>query len=139
MISVGIKLDDYLVIALVDLYVKCGSINKVYELFYGLVKKDLVVYIVMILGCGINGKFYDVIKLFEEMLDEDIFLNLVIFIGILIVYNYVGLVEEGYRCFNLMVKFGLMFSVDYCGIMVDFFGRVGRLDEVYDLIKEMLS
>ncbi|KAF3948593.1 hypothetical protein CMV_025427 [Castanea mollissima] len=50
----GIELDDHLATALVDLYAKCGSIDKAYELFHGLRKRDLIAYSAMILGCGIK-------------------------------------------------------------------------------------
>jgi len=91
----------------------------------------------MILGCGINGKPDDAIMLFEEMLSANIPPNLITFTGILTAYNHAGLVEEGYRCFNSMSKFGLMPSADHYGIMVDLLGRAGRLEEAYDLIKSM--
>ncbi|PHT83408.1 hypothetical protein T459_11851 [Capsicum annuum] len=45
----GIQLDDYLTISLIDLYAKCGSIDKAYKLFRGLKKKDLAGYTAMIL------------------------------------------------------------------------------------------
>lgn len=133
----GIEVDDHLGTALVDLYAKCGSIDKAYQLFHGLAKKDLVAYTAMIVGCGINGKPYDAIKLFEEMLDANITPNLVTFTGILTAYNHAGLIEEGYQCFNLMSKFRLMPSVDHYGIMVDLLGKAGRLEEAYQLIKSM--
>ncbi|XP_021753989.1 pentatricopeptide repeat-containing protein At4g22760-like [Chenopodium quinoa] len=133
----GIEVDDHLATALVDLYAKCGSIDKAYELFHGLAKKDLVAYTAMIVGCGINGKSHDAIRLFEEMLNVNISPNSVTFTGILTAYNHAGLIEEGYQCFNLMSKFGVMPSADHYGIMVDLLGRAGRLKEAYELIKSM--
>ncbi|XP_010676656.1 pentatricopeptide repeat-containing protein At4g22760 isoform X2 [Beta vulgaris subsp. vulgaris] len=137
MIRLGIELDNHLATAFIDLHAKCGSINKAYELFHGLVKKDLVAYTAMIAGCGINGKPHDAIKLFQEMLDSDIHPNLVTFTGILTAYNHAGLVDEGYECFNMMSEFRLVPSADHYGIMVDLLGRAGRLKEAHDLIKSM--
>ena len=94
----GIELDDHLATALVDLYAKCGSIDKAYELFRGLRKRDLIAYSAMIFGCGINGKAVDAIKLFEEMLNSHICPNLVTYTGLLTTYNHAGLTEEGYQC-----------------------------------------
>ncbi|KAA8525567.1 hypothetical protein F0562_007422 [Nyssa sinensis] len=135
--QLGISMDDHLATALIDLYAKCGSIDKAYELFHGLQKKDLVAYTAMILGCGINGRANDAIKLFEEMMDAQIYPNLVTFTGLLTAYNHVGLVEEGYQCFTSMRKHGLLPSADHYGIMVDLLGRAGRLEEAYELIKSM--
>ncbi|KAL7166010.1 hypothetical protein ACSBR2_036802 [Camellia fascicularis] len=135
--QLGIGMDDHVATALIDLYAKCGSIDKAYNLFRGLQKKDLVAYTAMILGCGINGRANDAIKLFEEMMDVQIYPNLVTFTGILTAYNHVGLVEEGYNCFISMQKHGLVPSADHYGIMVDLLGRAGRLEEAYQLIKSM--
>ncbi|KAF5945096.1 hypothetical protein HYC85_015324 [Camellia sinensis] len=62
--------------ALIDLYAKCGIVDKAYNLFQGLQKKDWVAYTAMILGCGINGRASDAIKLFQEMMDVQIYPNL---------------------------------------------------------------
>ncbi|XP_061349237.1 pentatricopeptide repeat-containing protein At4g22760 [Gastrolobium bilobum] len=133
----GIVLDDHLATASIDLYAKCGSIDKAYELFHGLRKRDLVAYSAMIYGCGINGRASDAIKLFEQMLREGIGPNVVTYIGLLTAYNHAGLVEEGYQCFNSMKDNGVVPSVDHYGIMVDLLGRAGWLDEAYKLIINM--
>ncbi|KAL4602599.1 hypothetical protein ACB092_10G064500 [Castanea dentata] len=123
--------------AFVDLYAKCGSIDKAYELFHGLRKRDLIACSAMILGCGINGKAVDAIKLFEEIIKSHICPNLVTYTGLLTAYNHVGLVEEGYQCFNSMKDHGLVPSADHYGIMVDILGRAGQLEEAYELIRTM--
>ncbi|KAK7387873.1 hypothetical protein VNO78_22670 [Psophocarpus tetragonolobus] len=133
----GIVLDDHLATALIDLYAKCGSIDKAYELFHSLRKKDLVAHSAMIYGCGINGRPSDAIKLFERMLADCIVPNLVTFTGLLTAYNHAGLVEKGYQCFNSMKDYGLVPSIDHYGIMVDLLGRAGYLDEAYKLIINM--
>ncbi|KAL2339068.1 hypothetical protein Fmac_013514 [Flemingia macrophylla] len=133
----GIVLDDNLATALIDLYAKCGSIDKAYELFHSLRKRDVVAYSAMIYGCGVNGRASDAIKLFEQMLAECIVPNLVTYTGLLTAYNHAGLVEKGYQCFNSMKDNGLVASVDHYGIMVDLLGRAGNLDEAYKLVINM--
>ncbi|KAI3448593.1 hypothetical protein Pfo_005258 [Paulownia fortunei] len=133
----GIRMDDHLATSFIDLYAKCGNIDKAYELFNGLQKRDLVAYTAMILGCGINGRVKEAIKLFEEMMDADIIPNLVTFTGILTAYSHVGLVDEGYHCFMSMQRHGLVPSRDHYSIVVDLLGRDGRLEEAHELIKSM--
>lgn len=133
----GIQLDDHLATAFIDLYAKCGNIEKAYELFRGLRERDLVAYSAMIFGCGINGKAVDAIKLFEEMKNAQISPNLVIYTGLLTAYSHAGLVEKGYECFKTMKDHGLLPSADHYSIMVDLFGRAGRLEEAHELIKSM--
>ncbi|RZC04559.1 pentatricopeptide repeat-containing protein At4g22760-like [Glycine soja] len=134
----GIVLDDHLATALIDLYAKCGSIDKAYELLFpSMRKRDSVAYSAMIYGCGINGKASDAIKLFEQMLAECIGPNLVTYTGLLTAYNHAGLLEKGYQCFNSMKDYELVPSIDHYGIMVDLLGRAGYLDEAYKLIINM--
>ncbi|KAK4478088.1 hypothetical protein RD792_017353 [Penstemon davidsonii] len=133
----GIKMDDHLATSLIDLYTKCGHIDKAYDLFHSLQKRDLVAYTAMILGCGINGRAKDAIKLFEEMMNANIIPNQVTFTGILTAYNHVGLVKEGYNCFMSLQKYGLVPTVDHYAIVVDLLGRAGQLEDAYELIKSM--
>ncbi|PHT27421.1 Pentatricopeptide repeat-containing protein [Capsicum baccatum] len=133
----GIQMDDYLATSLIDLYAKCGSIDKAYNLFHGLIKKDLVAYTAMILGCGINGRANDAIELFDEMMNAEINPNIVTITGILTAYSHIGMVEEAYRCFISLQKYGLSPSVDHYAIVVDVLSRAGRLEEAHGLIKGM--
>ncbi|KAL0287792.1 UNVERIFIED_CONTAM: Pentatricopeptide repeat-containing protein [Sesamum angustifolium] len=135
--ELGIGIDDHLATSFIDLYAKCGNIDKAHELFKSLQKRDLVAYTAMILGYGINGRGKEAIELFEEMMDVDIIPNLVTFTGILTAYNHVGLVEEGYRCFMSMQRHGLLPSQDHYAIVVDLLGRAGQLEEAHELIKKM--
>ncbi|XP_065858043.1 pentatricopeptide repeat-containing protein At4g22760 [Euphorbia lathyris] len=134
---VGMEFDDHLITALIDLYAKCGNIDKAYELFHDLKEKDVVAYSAMILGCGINGKAADAVKLFNGMTKAQIRPNLVTFTGLLTAYNHAGLVEEGYQCFKSMKDHQVVPSYDHHAIMVDLLGRAGRLREAYELIKSM--
>ncbi|CAD5181660.1 unnamed protein product [Musa acuminata subsp. malaccensis] len=134
----GIELDDHLRTALVDLYSKCGGMDKAFELFSGFRRRDLVSYSAIILGCGINGRSNDAIKLFQKMLDEKVSPNAATFVGLLTAYNHAGLVEEGRRCFaSMSKKHKVAPSVDHYAIIVDLVGRSGRLEEAYQLIRKM--
>ncbi|XP_023549917.1 pentatricopeptide repeat-containing protein At4g22760 [Cucurbita pepo subsp. pepo] len=135
--KLGIELDDHLATALVDFYAKSGNIERAFELFNDLKKKDLVSYSAMIFGCGINGKAFEAIRLFEEMLSVNICPNLVTYAGLLTSYNHAGLVDEGYVCFLSMKDHGLEPLADHYGIMVDLLGRAGRLEEAHELIQSM--
>ncbi|KAJ0964158.1 hypothetical protein J5N97_029280 [Dioscorea zingiberensis] len=138
MACVGIEMDDHLGTALIDLYSKCGGVEKASELFNGLQKRDVVSYSAMILGCGINGRSTDAINLFAEMLHEQIVPNSVTFVGLLAAFKHAGLLQEARRCFATMwSEHGVKPSVDHYAIMVDLLGRSGSLDEAYQLIKEM--
>ncbi|KAL6007969.1 hypothetical protein ACLOJK_033474 [Asimina triloba] len=134
----GVELDDHLITALIDLYAKCGSMDKAYDLFNVLQTRDVVAYSAMIFGCGINGKVSDAIRLFKEMVDDKISPNAITFTGLLTACNHAGLVEEGRRYFaSMSSKHQVAPSADHYAIMVDLLGRAGQLEEAYGLIRSM--
>ncbi|KAJ0789992.1 putative tetratricopeptide-like helical domain superfamily [Helianthus annuus] len=135
--QMGITMDNHLRTALIDLYAKCGSIDKAFKLFHKLHKKDVVAYTAMILGCAINGKEQIAIKLFDEMMESKIRPNLVTFSGLLTALSHVGMVKESYHCFNSMKRYGLAPTPDHYSLMVEVLGRAGRLEEAHNLIKGM--
>lgn len=138
MLSLGIEMDDHLCTALIDLYSKCGGMDRAFELFGGLRKRDVVSFSAMILGCGKNGMSAKAIVLFLEMLDAGIRPNVITFVGLLTTYNHAGMVEEGRRCFDSMwSEHRVAPSVDHYAIMVDLLGRSGRLEEARGLIEKM--
>ncbi|CAN0908647.1 Pentatricopeptide repeat-containing protein At4g22760 [Linum grandiflorum] len=132
-----IDTDDQLNTALIDLYAKCGNIQKANEMFNSLNKKDVVAYSAMISGFGMNGKINEAIKLFEAMKEAQVPPNLATFTGLLSGYCHAGMVEEGYKCFHTMKDHNLVPSNDHYAIMADLFGRAGRLEEAYEMIKSM--
>lgn len=135
---IGIELDDHLRTALIDFHAKCGSLDKAYNLFQDLRKRDLVAYSAMIFGCGINGKAKDAICLFEEMVEAKISPNKITFTGLLTAFDHAGMVEEGRRCFASMVsEHQVAPSADHYAIMVDLLGRAGQLEEACELIRGM--
>ncbi|XP_073012121.1 uncharacterized protein [Typha latifolia] len=134
----GIQLDDHLSTALLDLYLKCGGMDKAFKLFEGLQRRDVVSYSAMILGCGINGRLHEAIELFKEMLDSKVAPNAVTFVGLLTAYNHAGLVDEAQTCFaSMLTKHKIVPVMDHYTIMVDILGRSGRLEEAFQLIKRM--
>lgn len=64
-------------------------------------------------------------------------LNYVIFFGVLFVCIYTGMVVEGMRIFDLMVKYSLKLRFEYYVILIDLFGRNNRFDEVVELIERV--
>lgn len=61
-----------------------------------------------------------------------------IFIVVFVVCSYFGLVNEGLNLFYKMRdEYGVEFIFDYYVCVVDLFGRVGRLEVVYEFINNM--
>ncbi|CAH9112964.1 unnamed protein product [Cuscuta europaea] len=133
----GIQMDDHLATAFLDMYAKCGIAEKAYDLFLGLQNKDVTAYTAMIMGFGVNGNANDAVNLFNDMINAGIKPNLATVTAILTAYSHTDFVEEGFRFFTSMEKYGLSPTVDHYSIVVSLLGRAGRLEEAYGLIKGM--
>lgn len=136
----GFESDLSIANTLVDMYVKCGSIENAREVFDRMPCLDVVSWNAMIVGYAQNGYGESAIKLFEQMCHEGVKLNHVTFIGVLSACSHVGLVNEGHQYFDSMQKkYGIVPTSEHYGCMVDLLGRAGCLHEALDFIKRMPS
>jgi pentatricopeptide repeat protein len=148
-INVGRRINDYveeeemvldavLGTALVDMYAKCGFLEKAIDIFDRMESKDVKSWTAMISGYGVHGQARDAIKLFYRMVQEGCRPNEVTFLAILSSCGHGGLVTEGMRCFERMVcEYGLSPKVEHYGCMIDLLGRAGLLEEAHKLIKSL--
>ncbi|KAI9380633.1 hypothetical protein POPTR_016G128900v4 [Populus trichocarpa] len=124
--------------ALIDMYAKCGRMDRAWEVFRGMRKKDRVVWNAAISGLAMSGHVKDALGLFGQMEKSGIKPDRNTFVGLLCACTHAGLVEEGRRYFNSMeCVFTLTPEIEHYGCMVDLLGRAGCLDEAHQLIKSM--
>lgn len=124
--------------ALVDMYAKCGSLDKAYAIFNEIAKKDLVSWNAMLQGLGIHGHGKKALQLFARMRKEGVFPDKVTFISILCACTHAGFVKEGLHYFHTMEKeYGIVPQVEHYGCVIDLLGRGGRLDEAFRLVNSM--
>ncbi|KAJ4955550.1 hypothetical protein NE237_012333 [Protea cynaroides] len=98
-----IKIDGFLATALVDMYAKCGNIDKALEVFNNTLKKDISTWNSVIAGLSIHGYGEDALRVFSEMLAEGYSANEITFVSVLSACSHAGLLDEGYSVFYLMV------------------------------------
>lgn len=128
----------YLVTSLIDMYAKCGSIEKALHVFKMSPNKDLLCYSTMISAFANHGLGREAISLFHDMHRENIKPDGVTYIGVLSACNHGGLVNEGRRYFEQMfLEFGLQPTEKHYACMIDLLGRAGCLKEAHDLINMM--
>ncbi|KAK9073083.1 hypothetical protein SSX86_007405 [Deinandra increscens subsp. villosa] len=124
--------------SLIDMYVKCGSIEEGKQVFRNMACKDWVSWNAIIIGFAQNGYGVETIELFKEMLAAGEKPDHVTMIGLLSACSHAGLVDEG-RCYfkSMSKELGIQPSSDHYACIVDLLGRAGCLDEAKDLIDNM--
>ncbi|CAN1158945.1 Pentatricopeptide repeat-containing protein At2g29760, chloroplastic [Linum perenne] len=135
----SIKEDVFVGNALIDMYCKCGSVEKARDVFRGMNRKDSVSWTSVICGLAVNGLSDDAMELFSQMLTEEGIRPIHgTFIGVLIACKHSGQVDRGLEFFESMEKvYGLKPEMKHYGCVVDLLSRSGNLDRAYEFIEAM--
>ncbi|XP_008787192.2 pentatricopeptide repeat-containing protein At3g26782, mitochondrial-like [Phoenix dactylifera] len=123
--------------ALIDLYVKRGSLRNARRIFDQMQQKNLVSWSTMVSGYGMHGRGEDALKLFICM-KGSVKPDHIVFVSVLSACSHAGLIDEGWQCFNSMVaEFGIVPRAEHYACMVDLLGRAGQLKEAREFIERM--
>ncbi|XP_072999066.1 pentatricopeptide repeat-containing protein DOT4, chloroplastic [Typha latifolia] len=134
----GCFADGHVANALVDMYIKCGALLLACVIFDRMITKDLISWTVMIAGYGMHGHGKSAIATFKEMRGKGIEPDEVSFIAILYACSHSGLIDEGWRFFNIMRnEFKIEPKLEHYACMVDLLSRAGRLTKAYKFIESM--
>lgn len=132
----GLMDNVYLGNALVDMYAKCGCLDKALLVFNGMKKRDNCSWNSIIMGYGVHGFSDKAISLFKTMLLAGVKPDSVTFLGLLCGCSHQGLVQDGIHYFEMMIsEFGLKPEVKHYGCIVDLFGRAGKLNKALEVIQ----
>ncbi|XP_038902389.1 pentatricopeptide repeat-containing protein At2g22410, mitochondrial-like [Benincasa hispida] len=133
-----IESDVFVGNSLIDMYCKCGVVEKALQVFNEMKTKDSVSWISIISGLAVNGFAHSALNVFDQMLKEDIFPTHGTFVGVLQACAHGGLVDKGLEHFESMENtYGLAPEMKHYGCVVDLLSRSGYLDEAYSFIKKM--
>ncbi|PKA58015.1 Pentatricopeptide repeat-containing protein [Apostasia shenzhenica] len=124
--------------SLIDMYGKCGCLDKAREVFDGMPEKDVMAWTAMISAFAVHGCGQEAFILLEEMINQGLKPNHVTFGSLLSACAHSGLVEKGRCCFNLMRNVYMIEpQAQHYACMVDLLGRAGLFSEAETLIRSM--
>lgn len=137
--SIILNSDGSLDHCLIDMYAKCGSIEKAMQVFESKpIRRDLYSWTSAICGLAMHGRADHALSLFSQMMQEGIKPDDVTLVGVLNACAHGGLVELGFKLFSCMEGiYGLAPKIEHYGCVIDLLGRAGRLREAYDTILKM--
>eukprot|EP01018_Ginkgo_biloba_P012919 Gb_21940 [translate_table: standard] len=124
--------------ALIDMYAKCGSIDKAHDVFDKMPQRDVISWNAMIAGYGMHGCGKQALKVFGQMQHSGVRPNDITLVCVLSACCHAGLVEEGRHYFHSMGQnYQITPSMQHYVCMIDLLGRAGHLDEAQDIINKM--
>lgn len=122
---------------LVDMYAKGGFLKTALRVFDLMPEKNVASWTALICGSAQHGYAKEAFYMFGLMQDLGVKPNEMTFTGILSACARAGLVEEGRKYFNMIEEYGFEPKIHHYGCMVDLFGKAGRLEKAYEIIKSM--
>ncbi|KAG8663198.1 hypothetical protein MANES_01G186900v8 [Manihot esculenta] len=106
--------------ALIDMYMKCGSVDEGCRIFENMVERDYVSWNAMIVGYAQNGCGIEALELFRKMLACGEKPDHVTMIGALCACSHAGIVEEGRHFFSAMTEeYGVVPLKDHYTCLAD--------------------
>ncbi|KAM7277710.1 hypothetical protein ACFE04_004844 [Oxalis oulophora] len=124
--------------SLVNMYTKCGSIEKATKAFLEMSNRTLISWTTMINGFAQHGQTQQALQLFEDMRIAGVRPNKVTFVGVLYACSYAGMVNEAFGYFESMQKdYKLKPVMDHYTCLIEMYARLGRLDDAFGIIKKM--
>ncbi|KAK4742304.1 hypothetical protein SAY87_000305 [Trapa incisa] len=140
MLRRGIKIDEKLASALIDMYCKSGNIGHAEKIFDRLIERDIVHYNIMIAGYAHSGHGDRAIELYHEMLEKSLRPDSVTFLALLSACRHCGLVELGEQYFHsLTLEHDVLPEIDHYCCMIDLYGRTNCLEKAIDFMKTIPS
>ncbi|XP_015574411.2 pentatricopeptide repeat-containing protein At2g29760, chloroplastic [Ricinus communis] len=130
--------NTFLATALIDMYSKCGSLDKAKEVFYQMVSKDVVSFNAMIMGLAINGEGQEAVKLFSKVQELGLHPNGGTFLGLLWACSHSGLSDEGRQIFlDMCSRFFVLPKLEHYACYIDLLSREGHLEEAVKVAASM--
>ncbi|CAL1370768.1 unnamed protein product [Linum trigynum] len=148
-LEIGEKAHEYIVMnnltvnvilgtALVEMYAKCGSIDKALQVFDQIPDKDALSWTALISGFAMHGYADKAVEYFTHMLSTRITPRDITFTAVLSACSHGGLVKKGQDIFDSMQRdHNIQPRLEHYGCIVDLLGRAGKLAEAEKFILDM--
>ncbi|XP_072966513.1 pentatricopeptide repeat-containing protein At2g33760 [Typha angustifolia] len=135
----GMDVDVVLGTSLMNMYARCGYVQKARERFDVMKERNVIAWTAMISGYGMHGYGCEAVELFWRMRDEGPSPNDVTFVAVLSACAHAGLVTQGREAFESMRRdYGLVPRAEHHVCMVDMYGRAGLLEDAMQFIRDWI-
>ncbi|KAK8928490.1 Pentatricopeptide repeat-containing protein [Platanthera zijinensis] len=136
--KLGMEEDSIISSALVDMYMKLGSVACGVKVFAAMSSKDLISWNTMILGLAQNGEAVESLRKFEELLKTGIQPDRITLLGILSACSVGGLLCRGKKILSSMEEeHGIKCGIEHYACAVEMMGRAGRLEAAMEITETM--
>lgn len=134
----GYANDVFVGSAFIDMYCKCGEIDKARQFFNMMACRNTVTWNGMIHGYAQNGCGDKAVALYEDMIRSGEKPDDITFVAVLTACSHSGLTDTGFEIFNSMKQeHGIEPILDHFICIIDSLGRAGRFSEAEVFLDKM--
>lgn len=135
--EIGMARNVFVATSLVDLYAKCGNMEKARLVFDGIVEKDIVAWSSMIQGYASNGLPKEAVDLFFQMQNENLKPDCYAMVGVLSACARLGALELGEWVSNLMDRNEFFNNPVLGTALIDMYAKCGSMVQAWEIFKGM--
>ncbi|PHU06696.1 Pentatricopeptide repeat-containing protein [Capsicum chinense] len=121
----------------IDIYAKLGFIQSARQVFDHTKDRSVIIWTAIISAYANHGDAKAALDLLNVMLSHCIWPDSVTFTAVLAACAHSGLIEEAWRIFELLEKYGIQPLDEHYACMVGVLSRAGKLSEAIDFIRKM--
>eukprot|EP01018_Ginkgo_biloba_P003212 Gb_06361 [translate_table: standard] len=125
--------------ALVDMYAKCGNINKARHVFDKMLQRNVVCWNTMIAAYTRHGFSQEALTLFHQMQRTGIQPDQFTFASVLPACANLGALEQGMDIHEQIIKGGFQSNVFVENALVDMYAKCGSIENARNLFDKMLK
>eukprot|EP01018_Ginkgo_biloba_P013180 Gb_21047 [translate_table: standard] len=125
----GFESDDFVESALIDMYAKCGNIDKARHVFDKMPQRNIVCWTAMIAGYVQNGQGMEALKLYRHMQLAGVKANLNTFASVLRACAIIAALEQGMEIHEEIVRSGFQSDLFVESALVDMYSKCGDIDK----------
>eukprot|EP01018_Ginkgo_biloba_P034182 Gb_33062 [translate_table: standard] len=123
----GFESDVFVQSSLIDMYVKCGSVEIARQLFDKTSKRDVVSWTAMLAGYAQNGHASEALTLFHQMHLENAKPNWVTMVSVLPACADLSALQQGKDLHGYIIKNGFESNVDVRIALIDMYNKCGDM------------
>ncbi|KAJ7548401.1 hypothetical protein O6H91_07G010300 [Diphasiastrum complanatum] len=132
-----VEWDSFIGSTLIDMYVKCKSLDEAQKVFRELPHKDIVSWTTLITGFAEHGRGWDALNLFQVMQTQGFSPNIVTFIAVLKVCGSTAALSEGRLIHSQLKDMGLESNVHVASCLIDMYAKCGSLPDAFEVFYKL--
>eukprot|EP01018_Ginkgo_biloba_P008782 Gb_27833 [translate_table: standard] len=133
----GFECNVFVGSSLVDMYVKCGNLERAHHVFDELPERNVVSWTALIAGYAHDGQFLEALKLFQQMQLTGISPDLDTFTSVLPACGNLAAFQQGKGIHQGIIKSGFQFDVFVESALVDMYAKCGSIEDARKVFDNM--